>query len=452
MLRKGAHKRLQTNLLRSLGLLVVASALILSLQATAGDSDKALAKQAPHLAELIVLEQTVNDKVEDTSTFSTIRGSKIPSVYRPENQKVFPLYAVEIPEADLEIYSNADVHTPLIRARAQSKRRFYIHPHSLKYFEKYMPVENARTPLNAVATSSYRSLIAWGKNQSPIGIKVGLDAQIGGISRMLNRSQVETSAAVSSWIHSIDRKQWAERGALFLDEPLNVIHTESNQGFSIREYPRPRAGHKLVPFFSFISTDSQGEAEIINAVKNSSLDAKTWVTDNILKPHIKNFVALLHEEGVILQPHDQNFLLELGKNNQPTGRIYYRDLGGFSFDAGFRIKAKKDFSFLPKSLSARSLLSQKATEAYENIYTYMFRASFFSTQSVLSTEFPEVTQKWMNETSRELLLEENKRYYKTGSPKSITELRNAWNDTSIPANKAIKNCARELSALLGESK
>jgi len=81
---------------------LIAIALSWSISATqageVGTASEVLSSRAADLSKLILWEQTVNDKIENAAEFASIKKVGLPADYRPENQKVFPLWTVEVPE------------------------------------------------------------------------------------------------------------------------------------------------------------------------------------------------------------------------------------------------------------------------------------------------------------------------------------------------------------------
>jgi|GEM_PF-2998377 len=365
----------------------------------------ALATRAPDLSELILWEQTVNEKIENTDEFATIKKIRLPEAYRPESQKVFPLWTVEVPEERIQLFQTGPTPEDRVFVKRNGKRfvKFYVHPKSEKLFRKYLPDAKWSSGLDAAATSSYRSLLAWDRKnplERPFGVKVSLDAEIGQVWRVLKKDQIETSAAMSAWLNSVDRKTWEKRGALFMDEPVNAFLKGPDLGFSFREYPHPPKGRHLVPLFSYYSKRANNkEPLIVEALRNSGEDARSWVDKNIIEPQTRHYTRMLIEEGVAGVPHEQNVLVEVASKGEPTGRFMYRDLGGFSIDAEMRSAAKKNLSFVPQEVSLDSILLKG--DSLEGARTYLIDSNFYAMRKSLEKHFPEITEKWILERFRE---------------------------------------------------
>ncbi|MEO5668421.1 MAG: IucA/IucC family protein [Bdellovibrionota bacterium] len=274
--------------------------------------------------------------------------------------------------------------------------KFYVHPHSEKLFRKYLPDAKWTSGLQAAATSSYRSLLTWDPaypRRRPFGVKVSLDAHIGQVWRVLKKDQIETSASMSAWLNSIDREAWGKRGALFMDEPVNAYLKGPNLGFSFREYPVPPMGRHFVPLFSYYSKRGKKEPLIVEALRKSGEDTRTWVDRNIIEPQTRHYTRMLIEEGVAGVPHEQNVIIEVGNEGQPTGRFMYRDLGGFSVDAKMRAAAHKDLSFIPKEVDLDSVLLKGS--GLQGARDYLINSNFYAMRKSLEKDFPEITEKWV---------------------------------------------------------
>ena len=375
------------------------------------------------MGKMISLEQNVNDKIENTEVFESIQEHKLPHTYRPRAELSFLLRESVINAEELDIYSNDDKFLKSFITTDEGIR-FFIHPHSAAYFENYN-FKTIVSPIQATPTSSYRSLIAWSPELAPTGIKVGLDELIGNTSRMLGREQIETSAAMSSWLNTGALEKWTQRGVVFIDEPVNIIHKESNQGFTIRKYPQMPNGNYLMPYFSFVSKDANGKIALVEAINKSELSPEHYFRQKIIDPLVRMYFSLLFEEGLISQPHEQNFLLEMDKSGAPTGRYFIRDLGGMSFNSELRNRAGKNFSFIPKGILPSSYMSMSAVETFENFSDYLIHATFYSSHQSAMKTYPELSSAWLEKNIFESVLGEISSYFPNKKFSALNEIQEA---------------------------
>jgi siderophore synthetase component len=388
--------------------LAVASALPALAGPTAAERE--LSKRDPQLGQLIHYEQQVNEKVENSNQFATIRRVRLPQEYRPESGAVFKLWTVEVPEDRVALWVTGEAPESRVFVTRGGKRyvKFYVHPHSEELFRKYLPEAKWTQELSAAATSSYRSLIAWGPKDEPFGVKVSLDATIGQVWRVLKRDQIETSAAISSWLGTVSKKKWEKQGALFLDEPVNGFLKGPDIGFSLRNYPQVKDGHQLMPLFSFYSRDAGAPPAVLQALKRAveatGISPQEWVDQNLIEPQIRHFTRMMMEEGVVGAPHEQNVMIELDREGNPTGRFHYRDTGGFSVDAELRRAAGKDLSFIPEGIAHESVLLMKG-HPLDAASNYFVNSNFFALRAALQEEYPEISETFIMDRYRKRLVE-----------------------------------------------
>lgn len=353
-----------------------------------------------HIKKQLQLEQLLNDRIENTRLFSSINQNTLPLKYYPESRPVFRLYHVDVPLEDLRVFSTGKVPEDLIYVEKEGKRyvRFFIHPKSKELFrEALAKYEWWQQDYLATPTSSHRSLIAWDpKNPNKVfGVKTSLDAKIGETRRILSTSQIERAAASSALVNTFDKKAMEKEGIFWIDEPVGVELKSKQMGYAIRELVAPSVGAELIPPFSIYSAPPDGHPMVIGMVKKSGLGAKEFAEKFVIGPMTRQFMFLSMTEGFIGEPHEQNLLMEI-KNGLPTGRYYYRDLAGFHINADLRAAAGKNMSFLPPGIAQESLKAERARPV-ENAITYLRQSNFYAMQKALQKEYPEITQKWVDE-------------------------------------------------------
>lgn len=209
---------------------------------------------------------------------------------------------------------------------------------------------------------------------------------------------MERAAATSAVIHALDRQRLEEAGILFVDEPLGVYVKDLGVGYAIRELPRLPDGVELMPMFSLYSKPFGGKPPLVEMVENSGLGARAFAESRIIAPLVAHFNRLAWEEGMVGEPHEQNLLLEL-KNGQPTGRVYYRDLAGFILNEKLRRAAGKDLSMIPPGIQPESLRPEYA-RPIENALNYLRQSNFYALRRALQPYYPEITDRWLDETFR----------------------------------------------------
>lgn len=125
-----------------------------------------------------------------------------------------------------------------------------------------------------------------------------------------------------------DRKSGHNTALGIVNEPLAYYMSEVDQGIIIRQYEhflRPSQDKKLVPVFSFIH-----RAEFY-AAKSGYDVSKPGATQEFIEKTLAQLGGIASAElfmhyGIIYNsPHGQNFLIEVDKNEKPTGKLFARD-------------------------------------------------------------------------------------------------------------------------------
>jgi hypothetical protein len=155
---------------------------------------------------------------------------------------------------------------------------------------------------------------------------------------------------MSSLLAGIPRADLNQQGILLLDDPVGLMHKQTNAGLLARDAPwELAAGEEIVPLFSLLASAPGGPPRIVDLIKSSRLGPTAWVDKFIFTPLIYQAYFLGMTEGLVGEMHEQNILMEL-RNGVPTTRFWHRDLGGFLLDHDLRRLAGKGFEGLPPGI------------------------------------------------------------------------------------------------------
>ncbi|MCC2677824.1 MAG: hypothetical protein K0R29_400 [Pseudobdellovibrio sp.] len=125
-----------------------------------------------------------------------------------------------------------------------------------------------------------------------------------------------------------DRKSGHNSALGIINEPLAYYMPEVDQGIIIRQYEhflRPNQDKKLVPVFAFIH-----RAEFYAAKAGYDV-TQPGATQEFIEKTLAKWGGIASAElfmhyGIIYNsPHGQNFLVEVDKNERPTGKLFARD-------------------------------------------------------------------------------------------------------------------------------
>jgi siderophore synthetase component len=173
--------------------------------------------------------------------------------------------------------------------------------------------------------------------------------------------------------------------------------------------PKLNNNEQLVPMFSLYATSKEQHSSMLQQIiSKSEKGYREFVKDNIIVPMTRHMLQIYFEDGLIMEPHEQNVLIKM-KNGKLTGQFYYRDFAGFHFDDKARLMAGKDMNFLPKSFQYENLKIGRAN-IIENIKSYLIQSNFYAMKK--SVETNSINNHWIEKVVFEVVQEEIK--LKTG--------------------------------------
>ncbi|MBX9766172.1 MAG: hypothetical protein K2X47_02785 [Bdellovibrionales bacterium] len=389
-------------------------------------------KSYAYLNDFRYAEQKLNDKIENTDVFASIRHVDLEKQYRPEWESSFDLISVLLPKDQVVIVQTGQKRPPeLTTGKASFDRvRVLIHPKSLPAFMPYLDSAFFEAPFSATPLGSYRSLIVWqeGSREVPFHLKVSLDVEIGQARRMLSKGQINSAAITSLILKQGDPSRFPKRGINIIDEPYSVYLKNFEYGFTYRDLPELPEGNKLLPLFSLYSIKNQAKKSLLlDIVKESSLSPLDTLSELLIRPLISHYVFFAMTEGLVSEPHEQNVLVEL-RDGRLTGRFFYRDLAGFNVNEKYRNQIGKDLSFIPEAF--RESLHPERAEIVANFETYLINSNFFAMAKSIGTK---VSHEEVQALAWDVFFKEVERY--AGKPmRNASQVRKYWREPSATPN------------------
>jgi ferric iron reductase FhuF-like transporter len=308
-------------------------------------------------------EQTLNDRTTADGDYP-IHPTAVPPEFWPERQPVFWLAEFEAPRNQFRIFQNSPRALPEYFSGSHSE--FYsqlVHPLSLPYFlNRDLKGARWRSPrFLATPMASHRTLLVWNPRslkRPPFTVKASLNLWIGGLNRNIKLYELKRSVGISALLVGTPRSDFERQGILLLDDPVGLLHRQTNAGLLARDAPwKLGAGEEIAPVFSLCSSRNQRRPRVVELVESSGLKPEDWVDRFVLRPLIYQAFFLGMTEGVVGEMHEQNILMEL-RNGIPSKRFWHRDLGGFRADSALRRLANKDFGTLPAHIHLEDLGKQ----------------------------------------------------------------------------------------------
>jgi hypothetical protein len=313
----------------------------------------------PDPVKWIHQEQTLNDRTIVKGDYP-IQPTSVPHDFWPELQPVFWLPEFEAPRDQFRLFQNPTRSLPWYLSGSSSDYYSHlVHPLSVQYFlNRELKGARWRNPrFLATPMASHRTLSVWNPQSTmpPFAVKASLNLWIGGLNRNVRLSEIRLSVGVSSLLARITKTDLERQGILLLDDPVGLVHRQTNAGLLVRDIPwKLGAGEEIVPLFSLCAFPQSGRPRIVDLVTSSGLEPLAWVDEFIFMPLIYQAYFLGMTEGLVGEMHEQNILMEL-RNGKPTKRFWHRDLGGFLLERELRRLAGKGFEGLAAGLHQRHL-------------------------------------------------------------------------------------------------
>jgi hypothetical protein len=321
---------------------------------------KNLSLKYPDPVKWIHQEQKLNDRTVSKGDYP-IQPTSVPSDFWPELQPVFWLPEFEALKDQFRLFQNPTHPLPWYLFGSKSDSYSHIvHPLTVQYFlDRDMNGTKWRSPrFLATPMASHRTLLVWSPrydSSPPFAVKTSVNVWIGGLNRNVRLKEIKRSVGVSSLLAGIPGAELERQGILMLDDPVGLVHRQTNAGLLARDIPwKLSAGEEIVPLFSLCAVRNNGCPRIVDLVSSSRLEPAAWVDRFIFRPLIYQAYFLGMTEGLIGEMHEQNILMEL-RDGKPTRRFWHRDLGGFLLDRNLRRLANKAFEGLPAGIQPQHL-------------------------------------------------------------------------------------------------
>ena len=320
---------------------------------------KKLSLTYPHPVKWIHQEQTLNERTTCEADYP-IHPKSVPAEFWPERQPVFWLPEFDAPKEQFRVVQNPARPLPwYLSERSSHSYAFLVHPLTVQYFlDRDLKQARWRSPrFLATPMASHRTLLVWSprSKQPPFTVKSSINLWIGGLNRNVRLKEIKRSVGMSCLIAGIPQAELVRRGILLLDDPVGLVHKQTNAGLLSRDTPwKLDAGEEIVPMFSLLARAHGRPPRIVDLIRKSRLPPTAWVDRFIFTPLLYQAYFLAMTEGLVGEMHEENILMEL-RNRIPTRRFWHRDLGGFGVDRDLRRLAGKGLERLPKGVSDRYL-------------------------------------------------------------------------------------------------
>ena len=331
-------------------------------------------------------EQTVNERLTNDAVHHPVdqRSNTVRPAYRPERRNVWPQDVVWLPAGQARTYG------PLTEGFHQAfgydpadRVPLCLHPQAPAAHHQLAAL-HGRQPLGevwATPTASYRSVVAWRRTRPPVVLKLSIGAVIGRTRRRLRENQIARAVLMTAIFDTIPRTHCDKLRLDWFCDPAGMVETLSGHGWLLRRFPRTIAEDRdrvLVPMFSLISKRGEAPPLLVELIRRSGRNPEAFVIDELITPYVEAAAYLLFVQGIQVEAHTQNTLVELDAGTALTGRVVFRDLSDTSLSIPLRLARRKPLplpqpGFLPSG--APFSLSSIATDVACNFNrSTLFRA------------------------------------------------------------------------------
>ncbi len=291
------------------------------------------------IPSLIYLDRYRN---EGTRTYSSHADySEAEERFRPETGvEHFPVPAYFVPREEVNLYL-ADPHPRLLSLFSRGGEVvFCVHPQLSArpgvdpYLDRLLSLPEAPGIIEASPSSSTRTVFVK-DSEPPHALKLHFPFRVSRYGRRMRDEVVEQAVTVSRELEEGIRAM--DPDFAFLREVLGVTFKNlqpetprgENWGFLVRELtPFPSAGAEgaLVPGFALYGRDFlEPSADRLIHTLVGEQDPNAFLLNQIMLPIVRHWVTCFLKFGLLLEPHGQNVLLEMGPDGT-VDRIVHRDL------------------------------------------------------------------------------------------------------------------------------
>lgn len=294
--------------------------------------------------QLLKYEQKYVNRNLDTNKIIALKNYQAKE-FSPEGGLIFDVESYWLDADKLYVFESEKSEVPhglTLKRTFKGKEQvlFMVHPESVDFYKDI--TKNAlRGPVfKATATASSRTLMMWAVN-NPNEVffgKLSLNKEVAGVVRTIPKGEVARSVGMTQILESAERE--LPKNFKYLPEFFGVMPKGMDRGgMLLRSLPAEyQNGEKhLMPLFAlYTKPKGTNKSPLQSMISRSHLSAADFVSQKILQPFAKQWVQLVVENGLAIEAHAQNVLVEIGKDGLITDTYVYRDFGGFNMDLSMR--------------------------------------------------------------------------------------------------------------------
>jgi len=292
------------------------------------------------------LEQTVNERLGASRGVRRLALGRqtVAARFHPEQRGVWLQEVVWLPRGAMRVYGAVEAELAAAFGSAGPRGRvpLFLHPHAPAAHRRLREAHgsSALEGVWTTPTASIRTVVAARAGTDPVLLKLSLGAAIGGLRRSITEYYLVTGILVSHLLGTIPRSRCRELGLDWFAEPAGAVDAASGTGWILRRFPammsEAQAGD-LVPAFSLLAPRGEDVPMLVEMIRAAGRGAEEFVIERVMVPYVRVLAHLLLHEGIQLQGHAQNILLEVDRRRGLTGRVVIRDLVDSSVNVALRL-------------------------------------------------------------------------------------------------------------------
>jgi hypothetical protein len=219
-----------------------------------------------------------------------------------------------------------------------------VHPAVLdqyleKFAGKFKLVSGEKSEFLVAPTASDRTLVVLEPAEANYMAKLSLPLEINHRNRTLYPTEIRRGVWLTQVFKDIfARTPSLEKHFFIFGEPYGTylkVNDEVLGGIVFREFSADvyAEGKKVIPLFSLLSIDKETGKPVFFKYMSPGETPWGFFRRSVLGPLIEILNIVTYKEGVSLEWHSQNLMVEIDTiNNRMTGRYGYRDLGSTHLD------------------------------------------------------------------------------------------------------------------------
>lgn len=290
-----------------------------------------------------------------------------------------------VPRDELTIYISGNCRKEVLNFACDSQTvNFPVHPQIAQEaccpeIERLKRKSIRRFTRQGIPTASIRTLLIEDEGGEIFFVKTHLPKRVSSVTRDIREKEVVRGQWMNEEFRSILDMKLAPQDMGYYPDSVGLIYNSDSSSVGgiyrgFHSYPY-RANTKIsLPLFSLYSKDvlSPNDSPLIFQLSSLlGMDPADYAIEQVVEPHLKHWVFLFKNRGILFNSHGQNGVMSLN-SDLSLNRIGYRDMQGNPIVVETRRKSNLP---LPQEITLREEnlnLPLEASISYDFIMGYLF--------------------------------------------------------------------------------